>query len=794
MNYRRVLLLRKNGGGSADALLARIAPAAEVLTTDAREDLTALDRSAGIDLVVADELSVADLPMIGEVRKRTGSAVLWIRSAVPAVRGELHVLCLATGARATTAVASFLREHGDAAFRARVAAAVPPADVETIDLLVVPRFPGVLLPLLAQRAPVLVLPPLAAVAATLVRDIDAPDVIDDRGIVRTTIRYATGVGRIEPIPDQPLELVLRDGVSVTVESHDGAVELSAERVDGTIGIHRAGVVQGEVEIELIRPGSRSLVLFDAEIANADLTSIACVATDRGIDVLVVRVRPVQSCRAIRARLMRAGMSPRVVDASAVLDEGSALDVGMHVDAVRLARVAARMRAAGFPVVAIVHCATRIPETFGFAALRASDLASATLQRSTIIPAQIDTRSIVGNRIELEIDNAKARRWLVDAIGAAKERIHLQLYMAADDDVGRVVESALADAAARGVTVRVVADSLHALEGSFGMHNPLLQRLASHRGVELRLGGPIISPPSVEEFKQRDHRKLAIFDGTLALLGGRNLSHEYYSGFEEVPLTTKSSWREVPWLDAGARVEGPAVAALEQSFLDAWSAAGGTAYEIIEPPSEGSVTARVVTHHGLRDARTLEAYIAMIDSARSHVYVVNGFPLILEIQHALLRALRRGVRVRTLFGNLTPTHAGHPFEGAWSSARVEATNLVHSRMDTLVAAGAEAYELVIPHQSLWADDVGDIHPHVHAKIASVDGRVCSVGSANLDVTAGYWESELMLIVEDSAIAAAFESRIEEFMAKSQRIDREDVQWQETARRRQWMRHWPGVLSI
>ena len=30
--------------------------------------------------------------------------------------------------------------------------------------------------------------------------------------------------------------------------------------------------------------------------------------------------------------------------------------------------------------------------------------------------------------------------------------------------------------------------------------------------------------------------------------------------------------------------------------------------------------------------------------------------------------------------------------------------------------------------------------------SVDGRVCSVGSANLDITAGYWEIELLLIVD------------------------------------------------
>jgi phosphatidylserine/phosphatidylglycerophosphate/cardiolipin synthase-like enzyme len=141
---------------------------------------------------------------------------------------------------------------------------------------------------------------------------------------------------------------------------------------------------------------------------------------------------------------------------------------------------------------------------------------------------------------------------------------------------------------------------------------------------------------------------------------------------------------------------------------------------------------------------------MVDTAESHVYTVNGFPLVLESQHALLRALRRGVRVRTLFGNLTPTHHGMPFKGPWAKARTEATQLVHSRMDNLVVAGAEAYEFIVP-ELVWERGLGAIHPHVHAKVTSVDGRVCSVGSANLDITAGHWETDLVLIVEDPSTA-------------------------------------------
>ena len=77
--------------------------------------------------------------------------------------------------------------------------------------------------------------------------------------------------------------------------------------------------------------------------------------------------------------------------------------------------------------------------------------------------------------------------------------------------------------------------------------------------------------------------------------------------------------------------------------------------------------------------------------------------------------------------------------------------------------------------------------------SVDGRVCAVGSANFDVTAGYWESELFLVVEDESIATVVEAKFDELMATSHRMDPGDRAWQHRSERRRWMRYWPGVLS-
>jgi cardiolipin synthase len=345
-----------------------------------------------------------------------------------------------------------------------------------------------------------------------------------------------------------------------------------------------------------------------------------------------------------------------------------------------------------------------------------------------------------------------------------------------------------------VSVRLLVDSLHALHGSFGTHNPLLSRLAASRGVEVRILRPITEVPSLEDIKQRDHRKVVVVDGRVALLGGRNLSHEYYTGFAEVRLTPRTTWREVPWLDAGARVEGPAVGALAASFLDTWTRAGGAAFAIDTPPPAGDTPARVIVHRGLRDARTLDAYRELIDRARSHIYAINGFPLALELQHALLGALRRGVRVKQLVGYLTPTHDGQPFEGPWGMARTVATELVHSRSDALVEEGAEVYHFTVQDLPGWDPGLGPVQPHVHAKLLSVDGERAAVGSANLDITSSYWESELMLVVEDAALTRGLELHLDDLLAHSFRVERDDPKWRHLARRRAWMRHWPGVLAL
>ncbi|ODU48845.1 MAG: hypothetical protein ABS92_07445 [Thiobacillus sp. SCN 63-374] len=830
------------------ALAAQSAASAEVrLVPDLDgEGLAEFVALLQADLLVSDALPLAALPLLAELRRRHALAVLWAPPdmAAPHPGAATRLTCVATERGASVVMNAFLRDHGRTGVDVTVlhAATALPQDFDTargvagirttlrlvaqpgaqvrdwlaasvgrgdVDLLVFARLP--LTWLLREHWPVpsLLLPPASPASSLTEREFDTPDLIDDGGPLRARFEYATGVGRRTPIPDQQIALVAEGRVVTLLDTQDGEAELPADCRADSYGAYRVAgpapddpVLAIRQTIRVVRPGTSPLVLFDAELSEHGLAAVRALGS--ACEVLAVRVRAMRSCRSLRARLQTHGLVPCVIDVGLVLDEGQALDVPSEADAVRLARAAARLRSVGYPVAAIVHRGTRRPATTGFVALRAGELSAAALpapQRlarpvplADRLDATTGSQVIAGNRVELELDNVKARTWLLDAIAASTQRVHFQTYMAADDDIGQKIEAALTQAAARGVTVRVLVDSLHGKHGSLGARNPLLERLGTQPGVELRVSRPITSLPSLEDLKRRDHRKLVVIDNRVALVGGRNVSHEYYTGFDEVALSPDSMWREVPWLDGGSRVEGPALDVLERAFHDAWREAGGESFEIVASPPAGSTPVRVVIHRGLHDAYTLEAYIALIETAQSHIEVVNGFPLILEIQHALLRALRRGVRVRMLFGNLTPTHDGVPFGGPWSTARTAATSLVHSRMDALIAAGGEGYLFQVKRRPSWAPGIGVVSSHVHAKVMSADGRACVVGSANLDITAGYWESELMLVVPDAAIATALEARIDALIAGSMRVERDDPQWQAIARSREWMRHWPGVLSI
>ncbi len=408
----------------------------------------------------------------------------------------------------------------------------------------------------------------------------------------------------------------------------------------------------------------------------------------------------------------------------------------------------------------------------------------------------ETRRVDGNQFVAELDNRSARETIFEAIEQATESVHLQFYMIRPGDFLEELVVRLVRRARDGVRVRFMIDALYSEDEILGRSNPVLQSLRDEPGVEVLALGPIESPKdvSVSSLKRRDHRKLLIVDGARAFVSGRNAGDEYYKSFAEVPVHDQTPHERVPWLDAHVELRGPLVAEVQLSFAATWREHGGGSIDadaVPEPVNDGAA-GRFVVHHGFADTHGLALYEALFDAAEHHAYIVNDFPFVPALERAIRRALARGVVVKVLTGNASARRD----DGTMLPAPVHRTlfeYMVKARLEPLMEAGVEVYEFRAPPSPMVVARGGRVRPYVHAKVVSVDGVATSIGSANLDGTAAYWENEANVVVQDSQFAGALEAELERMMADGYRIDLQSAYWKsERAQRAVVSKLWPGSL--
>lgn len=684
----------------------------------------------------------------------------------------------------------------------------------------------------AHGAELLVVPSVDVSAATLMSSVFSGRVLEDAPVPVLLLHHdasrsglfaerlsATDVLRI---PGQPLKVLLerstalgrsplKDGETFFLVGAEARGALVHDR--GVVWIPSDWVPAGAtalalcstasptpmVSARLLAPQGR-LALLDARFPLERLGEVEPFARDH--QLVVVRLRADQPLHTVRERfdaVVPWGGPVALLDASALLEDEGAGDVPSSVDALRLQRLGLRLQGAGVPVVAGV-----VPEG---PELRAPTFATWTeAQLRTRSPTQALSPTVVGaldaearwrvltgsslvegHAVTLELDNERARRRLIESIDAAQERVHWQSYMVDHDPVSEEVVAALRRAGARGVEVRVLVDALYSLHEVFGAKNPVLAGLEQAPGVEVRAARALTALPGLIDLKQRNHRKLSCIDRRLGTVTGRNLGAPYYRGFGEQPLTAQTSWHDVPWLDAGVVLEGPLVESLDRSFLGDWVRAGGAPFEVSPSPRAGDAACRLVLHEGLLDTHTLEAQLELVRTARERLVMVNTFPLVLELQRALVEATRRGVKVEVLFGSVRPVWGDdQPF--ASGAIRALADELVRARLTPVLQGGGRGWLYTVPVAGL-----GPVFSHVHAKVFVRDDDAIAVGSANTDVTSAYWESEATLVVHDRAFTRSALQELEALMEAARPVDLSSGGWREVQARREWLsRNWPTVF--
>ena len=411
----------------------------------------------------------------------------------------------------------------------------------------------------------------------------------------------------------------------------------------------------------------------------------------------------------------------------------------------------------------------------------------------------DSQLIPGNSFHAELDNGAARRSLLAAFDEAQSTIHIQFYMVQPSDFTEQMVVRLIQRARAGVKVRFMVDALYSDEEVLGRLNPSISSLKEEENIEVLAVNPIASRKQmdVSRLKKRDHRKLVIIDGRRAFVSGRNASNEYYMGFDEVPVHDNTRHERIPWLDAHVEVVGPLVRAVQETFMGTWHRQGGERIPddektMPELAPSGSASGRLVVHHGLADTNGLAMYESMFDVAEDHVYIVNDYPIVPALERAILRLLAKDVSVKLLTGNA----AARRDDGTFFPAPMHRTlfeYMVKAKLEPLLEAGVEVYEFVPPPSPTIVSRGGRIRPYVHAKMVSVDGQVTSIGSANLDATASFWESEANIVVQDAEFARGVEATLQAFIDGSVALDPDSEYWKrERAQRAVVATLWPGSL--
>jgi cardiolipin synthase len=294
-----------------------------------------------------------------------------------------------------------------------------------------------------------------------------------------------------------------------------------------------------------------------------------------------------------------------------------------------------------------------------------------------------------NTLTLFTDGTAKFASLFDAIRAARHHIHLEYYIIRDDPLSRELIQLLTEKARQGVEVRLLADAL-------GMK----VKKKKLKEFEQAGGKHAVFFPRIFTMNYRNHRKLAVIDGTTGYIGGYNIGEEYLG---KGPLGY--------WRDAAIKIEGTGATGLQVRFFMDWNYASGEnlAYNpVYFPVTLGPGSCPLQTVASGPDARwsqIKEGYVKLILSATESCYIQTPYFIPDDsISDALRIAALSGVDVRIMI----PCKPDHPFV-YWST---------RSFVGDLLDSGVRAYTY----------DNG----FIHAKTIVVDGTACAVGSANFDV--------------------------------------------------------------
>ena len=348
---------------------------------------------------------------------------------------------------------------------------------------------------------------------------------------------------------------------------------------------------------------------------------------------------------------------------------------------------------------------------------------ANLTGSAILP---------GNAVQVLQNGDQFFPPLLDDIAKARQSIHFETYVWWKGEICERVARAFADAARRGVEVRITLDATGSHKGDDKLYD-----MMKAAGVKIALYHPY-RLSDLALLNNRTHRKLAIFDGRVAYVFGHGIAEEW----------TGHAQDEKHWRDTGVRLQGPIVNSVQAVFAQNWidetsEVLVGEKY-FPHLPAAGPVRAHMTASapRGGVSEMELLSKLAMATAQKELIIQNPYFIPDQELVELIINAVKRGVRVRLMVpGGVTDSgvvrHAGH------------------AQFQQLLDHGVEIYEY---------------QPTLnHEKIMIIDGLWSFVGSTNFDDRSLDINDEASVGLIDPQVAGQLIAAFEADVKKSKRID-------------------------
>ena len=322
--------------------------------------------------------------------------------------------------------------------------------------------------------------------------------------------------------------------------------------------------------------------------------------------------------------------------------------------------------------------------------------------------------------------------LFQAVRQARSSIHLEYFNFRNDSIASLLFDLLAQKAKEGVKVRALYDGF----GNSSNNRPLKKKHIKEiraNGIEIYEFKPLKFPWFHAIFN-RDHRKIVVIDGQIAYTGGMNVADYYIKGTEVVGS----------WNDMHCRIDGDEVNTLQAIFLKMWNKVSGQnvhgaeyfrakkqdyLVEGLKPDTSATAYHKMVSiinrePHISKDIIRY-FYVNAINDAKDSIKLISPyFTLSHQLKKALKNAAKRGVKVEIMLSTKSDVPLT-PDCGFYNAHK-------------LMKAGCK----------VWMYTPG-FH---HTKIIMVDGKFCTVGSANLNSRSLRWDYEENAVIIDPCTTA------------------------------------------